>query len=135
MSLESLIYYIVNGWHKMANYQETTSPSTTWKRANQVIINNPLGSNTPKLIRFFEETVVVVGENTFQASAGNVSTLYKPDSVINLRDPATGQKTGNVVNQSLVYQALYSLYLDIAEARDAGVATPDGLVTINNQLV
>ena len=119
----------------MANYQETTSSSTSWKRANQVIIYNPLGEDTTKLIRFFEENVVVAGDSTFQVQAGNLATLYNPDYLISLRDPATGEKTGNVIKQSLVYQALYSLYLDAAEARDAGSTNNSGVVVLSNATV
>jgi hypothetical protein len=101
----------------MSNYQETTGSGTTWRRARQVLIKNPLDSSQ-KPIMFFEEDVAVVGEKQFTSEGQIVSTNYDPGYVISLRDPETGQRTGNTITQALVYQALYSLYLDVAERRD-----------------
>ena len=103
----------------MANYQETTGSGTSWKRARQVIVNNNYEGS--KNILFFEEDIAELGGKIFRSEAGMVATLFDPEYIINLRDPETGERTGNVVLQSLVYQALYSLYLDLAEQRDAKV--------------
>jgi len=101
----------------MANYKETTAEGTTWRRSKQVVINNDLGP-TPKPIIFMEEDVAVIGDNEFHTNRGSISALYNPDELINLRDPETGEKTGVMMKQSMVYLALYSLYLDCAEIRD-----------------
>jgi hypothetical protein len=100
----------------MANYQETTGTGTAWRRAKQVVINNDyLG---PKKIMFFEEDVVVLGDRVYKTSAEMVNSDYDPTYLIPLRDPETGEKTGNVISQALLYQALSSLYVDLAEKRD-----------------
>lgn len=117
----------------MANYKETAGAGLTWRRANQVIINNPLQAETPKSIRFGEEDVVLIEGKTFQANAGSISITYDPDALINLRDPATGEKSGTSVKQSIVYQALYSLYLDAAEARDIGLTDLPPQIDLNYQ--
>ena len=102
----------------MANYKEVKGSGTSWRRAKQVIINNPLETNTGKQIMFIEEDVVSLDGNVFKKDVGFVSTNYNKDYIINLRDPATGERTGTTISQSVIYQALYSLYLDIAENRD-----------------
>lgn len=103
----------------MANYRETTAEGTSWRRARQVAISNPLDANSIKEILFFEEDVATLGDKTFHTDSGIVKAVYEPDAVINLRNPQTGEFTGNTLLQKEVYQALFSLYLDAAEARDA----------------
>jgi hypothetical protein len=100
----------------MANYKEQTGSGTSWTRAKQVIINNEYAGN--KNITFFEENIAQLGDKIFKTESGILSTRFDPEYLISLRNPETGEKTGNVILQSLVYQALYSLYLDLAEARD-----------------
>ena len=100
----------------MANYKEQTGSGTSWTRAKQVIINN--NYNSAKNIVFFEEDIATVGDKVFQTNAGMLNTPFNAQALINLRDPETGEKTGNVLPQALIYQAIYSLYLDLAEARD-----------------
>ena len=102
----------------MANYKQTTGPATAWTRANRVMILNPLESNIPKQISFFEETVVEVDGNVIKSDSGYCSAYYSEDKPIELRNPETGEKTGEIIQQSKVYQAIYSLYLDAAESRD-----------------
>lgn len=115
----------------MANYKETTGTATSWRRSNQVIIKNPLGSAT-KSIMFSEEDVVTVNGTTYKSEIpGVLIAEYNKDALIQLRDPATGEATGNAIPQQLVYQALYSLYLTTAEYRDVNAGGPDLSQTIN----
>ena len=109
----------------MANYKETTGPATAWTRANRVMILNPLESNIPKQISFFEETVVQVDDTVIKSDSGYCSTYFSADKLIELRNPSTGEKTGETIAQSKVYQAVYSLYLDIAESRDIQLTVPN----------
>jgi hypothetical protein len=102
----------------MANYKQTTGPATAWTRANRVMILNPLEANIPKQISFFEETVVEVDSTVIKSDSGYCSAYFSPDKLIELRNPQTGEKTGETILQSKVYQAIYSLYLDAAESRD-----------------
>jgi hypothetical protein len=104
----------------MANYKETTGTATAWRRSHQVLIKNPL--NGQKQIQFFEEDVFSVGDRIINTSAGLISQNYDSSSNIVLRDPQTGEPTGNTIPQALVYQALYSLYIDAAQKRDIEVA-------------
>jgi len=108
----------------MANYKETTGPATAWTRANRVMILNPFEANIPKQISFFEETVVQVDDTVIKSDSGYCSTYFSPDKVLELRDPQTGEKTGETILQSKIYQAIYSLYLDTAENRDIAMTPP-----------
>lgn len=106
----------------MANYKETTGSGSVWTRANRAMILNPLEANIPKQISFFEETVAQFNDTIIKSDSGYVSAYYSPNGLIELRDPATGEKTGETIVQSKVYQALYSLYLAAAEDRDTNAA-------------
>ena len=106
----------------MSNYQETTGSGTAWRRAKQVIINNNYVG--PKNVMFFEEDVVLLGDKVFKTEAGMVSSDFDPTYLIQLRDPETGEKTGNVISQAMLYQALSSFYIDLAEKRDIKYQQP-----------
>jgi len=108
----------------MANYKETTGPATAWTRANRVMILNPFEANIPKQISFFEETVVQVDDTVIKSDSGYCSTYFSEDKLLELRDPQTGEKTGETIAQSKIYQAIYSLYLDTAENRDIQLTVP-----------
>jgi hypothetical protein len=101
----------------MANYKEHSGEGVSWTRAKQVIINNPY-NDTNKNIVFVEENIVTIGENVFKGDAGILTGKFNPDGIVALIDPATGEATGNVISQSLIYQALFSFYLQLANARD-----------------
>lgn len=105
----------------MANYQETTGTGTSWKRCNRVIIDNPL--TTPSSAVFMEEDVVVIGDRSIGVYGGNCSAEFTPEAIIPLRDPATGELTGGIQTQANLYQILYSLYMQVALARDAAQQT------------
>ena len=104
----------------MANYKETTGTATGWRRAKQVVINNPYQDQ--KNILFFEEDIAILDEKVFKSESGMLRANYDPTKLIGLRNPDTGELTGNTISQGLVYQALYSLYISLAEARDQIVA-------------
>ena len=117
----------------MANYKETTGTGTSWKRARQVIINNNYSGT--KNIMFFEEDIAELGGNVFRTDAGLVTTTFDAEAIIPLRDPETGERTGNVISQALVYQALYSLYLDLAESRDVTAQNPVPTIPVSGTAV
>jgi len=102
----------------MTNYKETTGSGSSWTRANRVMILNPLEDSVAKQISFFEETVAKVGDTTIKADSGYCNTYYTADKLIELINPETGETTGETITQGKVYQAIYSLYLAAAKARD-----------------
>ena len=111
----------------MPNYNQTTGSATSWTRANRVMILNPLEADIPKQILFFEEKVVQVDNNTFKSDSGYVTTNFLSDQVIELLNPQTGEKTGETIQQSKVYQAIYSMYIAAAQARDLAAAQASDL--------
>lgn len=102
----------------MPDYQQTTGTADAWKRCFRVIIDNPLAA-TPR-IRFFEEDVIAVGSKTVKSETGSVEATFDPAAMLMLRDPATGELTGAYTTQGNLYAELYSLYMQVALARDAG---------------
>jgi hypothetical protein len=108
----------------MANYKETTGPGTSWTRANRVMILNPFEVDIPKQISFFEETIAKIDGTTIKADSGYCSAYYSSDKLIELINPETGESTGESITQSKIYQAIYSLYLATAKARDLQLNPP-----------
>jgi|LakMenEpi03Aug12_release.lakeMendotaPanAssembly.Ray.scaffolds.fasta_scaffold1510631_2 hypothetical protein len=106
----------------MANYNETTTIGTVWKRAFRLSIENPLDSNQQKYIKIFEENVVDIGGRTLREPVGTIDVFYNPSEVIELRDVNTGEFSSSSVSQAYLYQILYSLYRNKAIERDN---TPD----------
>ena len=103
------------------NYREQTSTGIEWRRCNQVHIYNPLDGE--KTCRFDEEDVVSVSDRTVIAQDGYITTKFDPAVDFQLLDPDTGEPTGQSMTHGALYQALYSLYMQTALARDA--ATPE----------
>lgn len=104
----------------MANYQETTGTANVWKRCSKVVIDNPL--TMPSSVRFVEDEVMAVGERVVSNFAGGCHAVFDPAAIIPLRDPETGELTGGIQTQGNLYQILYSLYMQVALARDAAQA-------------
>lgn len=98
------------------NYNETPISGTTRKRAKQIIIDNFL--DQPPYITYQEETVASINGEQRQETAGTVGGAIDPESSIALRDLDTGELTGETVPVGLIYQALYSDYLNRAFERD-----------------
>ena len=101
----------------MPNYNEITGSGTMWTRCYQIVINNPYGGLT-KSARFFEENVVTVDSTIMQSNRGFIDKTFSPSEVIELRDPVTGNKTGQTTTHGELYNTLYSLYMTTAEERD-----------------
>jgi hypothetical protein len=115
----------------MANYQEGNVAGRKWRRANRVEISNPPGTDG-KLVTFFEtEHTELDNGRSFNEQVGKIMEPFlDPTQTFGLRNPvddsplldANGvQLTSNYQN---VYVLLHSLYLFLAERRDAAQATP-----------
>ena len=100
------------------DYRAAPIAGTRWRRANHIEAFNPFGG--VRMIRFDEEdrTVLDTGES-FGEPAGSVEqALVDPATCFALRDPSTGQPTGQTMSHGELYVALWSLYIGLAEARD-----------------
>lgn len=106
----------------MADYQETVISGTSYKRANEVFISNPL--NGAKTIRFSEELVVNIS-GTLQRVPQSVFDVILTDAnkstPINVIDPASGATISQMTYEQ-IYGILFSLYLDSANKRDIELA-------------
>lgn len=110
----------------MPDYNESTVTGHTWQRCHQVVIENP--RQGARGVRFDEERVLALdGGAELRQPAGTLAVPFNPDTVIPLRDPATGELTGATATYGDAYALLYSAYLAAALARDAAVqpATPE----------
>lgn len=103
----------------MSNYRETQIAGTRWTRCGVVQIINPY-QRTPA-VQFVEEVVTSLGEGEepLFANAGGISVAFDPNRVIPLRDPFTGELTGQTTTYGAVHAVLYSAYMDAALERDA----------------
>jgi len=109
----------------MPNYKEQTVTGESWQRCQQVVVENHRGSDPA--VRFDEERVVALadGEES-RKPLGSLVMPYDPSAPIELRDPVSGDLTGESVTQADVYQILYSAYMNAAIARDeAALSTED----------
>lgn len=101
----------------MSLYAQENIVGNRYKRAATIVINNPLGGQ-PTVI--YNEEWVVLHNNVpvFTKSDAVVSGNINIGDTIALRDLVTGELTGETVPILLVYQALYSDYMNRAIARD-----------------
>lgn len=106
----------------MPTYTESTVTGHTWRRCNQIVIDNRRGA--VPVVRFDEETVVALeGAAEVHAPAGVLTIDFDLAREIPLRDPQTGEPTGEVMTYAQAYAVLHAAYVDAALARDAA-ATP-----------
>lgn len=107
----------------MANvYTPTDSVFQQYRRSHQLVIDNPLHGN-PALTYQEEEIFVHPDGREFHNPQPGMRFEYDPavnaNFEITLIDPATNQPTGGTITAAAVYQALYSLYFQLATTRDA----------------
>lgn len=101
----------------MPDYKEQQATGRTWVRCKVVTIENPL--NGTAQATFQESHCASVGGVTSEQFSGLLGLEFKPNSAIDLRDPQTGELTGQTSTHAQVYQLLYSLYMQAALERDA----------------
>lgn len=98
------------------NYRETNSPGTAWRRCYEVQLLNPLDGL--QCVRFAEQDVADVGGRVLTTPAHYIEKAFDPVGQFDLLDPETGQPTGLTMTHAALYQALFSLYLQVATKRD-----------------
>lgn len=110
------------------NYKETNLAGTSWTRCKSITITNPLAGESPlpgvipvlkPIALFYEESITQLAEGTtFKRDLGYCSTEFNPVSTIALIDLDTGNPTGENITHAELYRILYSLYMQVALARD-----------------
>ena len=107
----------------MPDYKESTIPCTSFVRAYAVSCLNP--RNGSKMIQFQEETVLRLPDGTESfLRAGECTKILTPENAATqfaLRDPQTGEVTGETTTYQDVYRLLMSLYYHLATERDASI--------------
>jgi len=100
----------------MANYNEIDVTGTEYQRCFSAVINNVLGQ-TPEII-FKEEKVLNLNSGKMLMGCGYCSLSYSADATFPILDLTTDNPTGQTMTHAQLYQALYSLYVQTANARD-----------------
>ncbi len=108
----------------MPDYKAAALTANKWRRASAVVIENPVGDG--KRIVFREEDFTQLSDGrVMNEPAGQIAAVYEdPAATFPLRDPASGELTGQTATHGEVYVLLHSLYLSLAENRDAEAAKP-----------
>jgi hypothetical protein len=103
----------------MANYREDSVTGVTWQRCNKIDIRNPLEGQ--KFVVFVEEAVTDLGNGKIlKEPVGQiVEEFVDPAVVVPLLHPETGALLGSSVTYQDIYVILHSLYLKLANERDA----------------
>lgn len=110
------------------NYKEQVATGASWTRCAQVTIENPYGMQPH--IQFRETRCTAVGD-TFSEQFQNILVQnFDPSYEIELRDPRTGEPTGETITHGALYAALYSAYMQAALARDAAADQPQELAPL-----
>lgn len=100
-------------------YKESTLTGSTYWRADRVIIEHPV-NGTP-LVIYHEREMFVTEDGAFPTPRMPQEIVAAVDLAgsVALRDLQTGELTGESVPNALLYQALFSDYLNRALERDA----------------
>jgi hypothetical protein len=107
----------------MSNYAETTVTGQVWQRCSQIVIDNP--RHAVPTVRFEEERVVSLDTgDELRKPAPGITQDFDPALTVPLRNPVTGELTGDSISYAEVYAILYSAYIAAATARDERLAPP-----------
>lgn len=101
----------------MPNYKETEVTATQWRRAIAMNIRNVYQS-VPRLTIEEEDVLAMPDGRLVFTPAGSLVSLFDPSRTIPMRNPETGELTGEEVSEGSLYQLLYSLYMREALERD-----------------
>ena len=100
----------------MPNYKQAEITGTVWQRCHHVALDNPR-AGVPSIM-FYEQEVLSISGREVESLTGPLSVPFNPAQVITLRNPYTGEPTGEYSTHGAVYALLYSAYMGAAEARD-----------------
>lgn len=102
----------------MADYKESEVSGKQWQRCRAIEIDNPYGAMP--VVRFFEELRTQVGGQGVAVPVGGITQNFDdPAKTFPLRNPMTGELVGATATYGEVYGLLWSLYMALAEERDA----------------
>jgi hypothetical protein len=102
---------------EMPNYNESAVSGTSWQRCHTVTVRNPLGGLP--MIEFAEEKVIMIDGTPINQWVAGCWANFDMNGSFPILDPATNAPTGVTMTHAQLYQAMYSLYMQTAAARDA----------------
>lgn len=101
----------------MSDYRESAVTGTAWQRCCQIVIENQ--RTAVPTVRFDEESVLALADGSeIRRPVGALALPFDPAKPIPLRDPTTGELTGDTSSYGAAYVLLYSAYLAAALERD-----------------
>ena len=107
----------------MSDYQESSVVGTRWNRFNLIKIDNALQSIP--VVYLDEECVTVLDEGrVLHEPIGTLQVPFTPNYPIALRNPSTGELTGQTITLGDVYGIVYSLCIQEAMVRDGAIPNP-----------
>jgi len=108
----------------MAEYQQTDVAGSQYQRGRSLYFENPLGAAPSLLVR--EERVINLANRQILEPAGEIRKTVDDLSVVfPLRNPESGEETGEQLTFQDVYVALYSVYWHLANERDVAAQQPE----------
>lgn len=110
----------------MPNYKEQIATETkqVWWRSNRVRVEN-IYEQVP-VVFFDEEQITKVGDEVIkQETVGGLTLTYDPSYTIAIVNPLDDQPTGQTMTLQDGFVMMYSLYKQLAEARDTPPPPPE----------
>lgn len=111
------------------DYKYDQVTSTTWQRANRIVVDHPIpGTGRHSSISFVEEIAVALPDGRYAISpVGVLSEALILDGehanvneAIQMVDPITGEPIPDqFITYGMAQAMMYSLYLHVAKKRDA----------------
>lgn len=101
----------------MPNYKQNAVTGETYQRANQVVVDNPLGG-TPR-ISFLEQEVITLSDGrVILNQVPGCGIDFNAGDTFPLVDPATDLPTGESVTHADLQTMIYSLYKQLRTQAD-----------------
>jgi len=113
----------------MAQYQEQTGQGQVWQRCYSIAVDNPLGGQAT--ITFNEEKVMSIADQVVRTPHAMCRKKFNAQMTFPIRNPQTGEPTGDTMTHLELYNILYSLYMHTAQQRD-GVVPADEISTVDS---
>lgn len=102
----------------MAEYREATVDGIRFTRPLMFTLTNPFGLQATW--RTVEQEITVVSSvKVAERPEAGIDADFSGANVITLRDPSTGTATGGTITELAIYVALWSLWYQQAQERDA----------------
>lgn len=103
----------------MSDYNASIVSGQAWQRTHRIVFENPVGA-VPTAV-FFEQQAIAVGDEIITRERGVLSATFDSAATFDVLDEDL-QPTGKTMTQADLLVAMRSLYLHLAQQRDADIA-------------